>query len=515
MIIASAKFRVCFIVVAIAAISFLYYSMLIDYRAIDANGDNMYHAYMARTVFSKQPFYIPLINYFYRNDSLPHAGYDFPPLFSLLLGIIYKIFGENYYYGIYFNAFVASASLIPLFLIGRRLSGNTAGLIASLALSLNLFWLFSITKGLLEPLFVFCAMWATYFLFLYGEKERRSALIISAFLSGLAYLARYNGLVLVFVALIYLLTTREKHIKERLKESGILIAVFVLTVFPWLLRNYVEFHDPFMYVGKYFMWLELGVPGHAVCKEVPSFRLYFDTHTVFDFVKRFFDSARSSFPELNRTSNYFLLIVLHQAVFGVRRFFNRKFLFFYLFVFFGYLFVMLHPFALDPRHFLPFYPLLYLGGSVYACRSVSYYLMQRSLFNYLKLTILLVCIVFSLTSLVGQYRKDFDMLYRSYPFSRMAEELGGWVSRYTNTEDVIMMQYAMVPLYYSGRGSVTAPALASQEDIDNLVDRYGVTYFADLFYDGPLPSGFLEVQRFRYKDQVIKVFHKEGKSGAN
>jgi 4-amino-4-deoxy-L-arabinose transferase-like glycosyltransferase len=108
----------------------------------------------------------------------------------------------------------------------------------------NLLLLFSI------PLTVFLILWSeglfmalllVFILFFvrWIESEKRSLLILSAFIAGILLITRYAAIGLLGGIFIYLLFFYRTNIKEKLLSFLIFMAVLILTVLPWIIYTEV------------------------------------------------------------------------------------------------------------------------------------------------------------------------------------------------------------------------------------------------------------------------------------
>jgi hypothetical protein len=91
---------------------------------------------------------------------------------------------------------------------------------------------------------------ATYAMTIYLEQRSRKWLWLSAFLSGVAVATKLTALIWVgALGLVYLVETlRRGSARERLRQVGLgacYFAIVVAVVSPWLVKNYVYFHQPF------------------------------------------------------------------------------------------------------------------------------------------------------------------------------------------------------------------------------------------------------------------------------
>ncbi|KKW40381.1 MAG: hypothetical protein UY89_C0001G0012 [Parcubacteria group bacterium GW2011_GWA1_54_9] len=174
----------------------------------------------------------------------PYTPYSFrPPLFHFFIAGAYALFGS--YWGVIFLQIVL-ASLLPL--LGMRLAGYfienrriliALGIFLALEPSSILYSVFLYSE-IFFTLWLYAAIWA---LFAYLKKDQSRYLALSAFLLGLATLTRPTTEYVPVVMGAVLLWNHRGSIFSRkiLVDVGVYAAVFLLTIAPWVYRNYVVF----------------------------------------------------------------------------------------------------------------------------------------------------------------------------------------------------------------------------------------------------------------------------------
>lgn len=174
----------------------------------------------------------------------PYTPYSFrPPLFHFFVAGAYKLFGS--YWGVIFLQIVL-ASLLPL--IGMRLGAYfienrrilvALGIFLALEPSSILYSVFLYSEVFFTFWF-FVSIWA---FFAYLNNKRAAYVALSAVLLGLATLTRPTSEYLPFIIGAVILWSHRGHIFSRkvLTDVGVYGAVFLVTISPWVYRNYVVF----------------------------------------------------------------------------------------------------------------------------------------------------------------------------------------------------------------------------------------------------------------------------------
>lgn len=174
----------------------------------------------------------------------PYTPYSFrPPLFHYFVAGAYEVLG-GYWGVILFH--IVLASLLPLiamtlagyFIEDRRIR-IALGIFLALEPSFILYSVFLYS----EIFFIFWLFVSTWALFSYLKNGRLRYLALSGFLLGLATLTRPTPQYLPIVIGALLLWNHREHMFSRkvLTHVGAYAAVFLLTIAPWVYRNYVVF----------------------------------------------------------------------------------------------------------------------------------------------------------------------------------------------------------------------------------------------------------------------------------
>ena len=163
------------------------------------------------------------------------------PLYPYLLGALYALVGPSELAAKIFQAFLGTASLGLLYLLGKRLFGPRTALTAAWLMALTPIFPFYECFLLADSLITFLnlallAAFAGY----NPEKPRRRA-AACGFLLGLAALARPNILVLLPVGLYWIWRSLEgKAAALRLKAAGVFFLVTFLTISPATINNAIN-----------------------------------------------------------------------------------------------------------------------------------------------------------------------------------------------------------------------------------------------------------------------------------
>ncbi len=171
---------------------------------------------------------------------LPFAA---PPFYSFVLGnVIFNIFGDKIPAAYYFNHLLALINIYLLFLLGRKLWSNAAGLIAAAAYSFYPAFMMLEMKVMVTTFFITFTLLALYWGLLAKERDRTRDYIIAGLMMGLASIARPTFLVFVPFYLIWLFRNT-KPASAWLRHAAFVIIGIIPAILPVTLGNLIGGHD--------------------------------------------------------------------------------------------------------------------------------------------------------------------------------------------------------------------------------------------------------------------------------
>lgn len=188
-------------------------------------GENLWH----HGVFSRreQPPFAP--------DSV------LTPVYPFFVAMLLALAGGKLWIIPVAQGLVNSLSAVLVLKAGEKLFGTRAGFIAGLCFGLDPSALVRTFSLLTESLFTFLFLSANFFLIQYTSKPSAKPSIASAALLGVAALCRPVALYFFVTAAAILFFANSGPLKTRAKNAAIYVAVFALTLSPWLMRNKLIF----------------------------------------------------------------------------------------------------------------------------------------------------------------------------------------------------------------------------------------------------------------------------------
>jgi hypothetical protein len=213
-----------------------------------------------RTVWGEEPFYLWLGENFLSGFGYQHYSnipeMAIPPGFPLFCGLLHWLFGLSFQSASDFWFVLAgTAAGLPLFLLGRRIHGETVALLAVLLYAFSP----ALTAGVLyggtmvEPILIFFLLSGIYFSYRAWEDNARLDWVLASVCLTLAYLIQVESifyyLVFLGAATLRMLIRRQSDWKASVTRLGIALGVFLLLACPYLIFLHQEVGHPTL-IGK-------------------------------------------------------------------------------------------------------------------------------------------------------------------------------------------------------------------------------------------------------------------------
>jgi 4-amino-4-deoxy-L-arabinose transferase-like glycosyltransferase len=176
------------------------------------------------------------------------------PLYPLFMAAIYAVFGHQPFVIVLVQCGASLMSLWFVFLLADRMFGRSAALLAALWMALDLGQVIFASLIMTETVFVtllVLSTWCTWRLI--SATIRRKKLIyagLTGITAGLAALCRpvamYLPVVMAFVVGVLWLERghSSRTVWRHVRQTVVIVLLFVATLSPWLLRNAILFRSP-------------------------------------------------------------------------------------------------------------------------------------------------------------------------------------------------------------------------------------------------------------------------------
>jgi 4-amino-4-deoxy-L-arabinose transferase-like glycosyltransferase len=164
-----------------------------------------------------------------------------PPGTSLVWAGLYRVFGHRYDVVRVTHCLVGAATILLVYLIGRRCFGDIVGLLAAVAYTVWPLALFYSVQLLSEPLGTLWFLWFVLECLRFADRPTTGRAVWAGILLGLAILTRPNPIFMIPLTGVWALWQFRRQRPAILKGLAIPL-VAVATLVPWWVRNYAVFH---------------------------------------------------------------------------------------------------------------------------------------------------------------------------------------------------------------------------------------------------------------------------------
>jgi len=179
-----------------------------------------------------------------------------PPLYPLFLSLFYG-FGCSLITIRIIQAIISSFTVLLIYITGKKIFDEKVGFISAIISVIYPFFIFYTGFFLTETLFIFLIVVTIYFYILTLKKGEYKIkhLIQCGIYTGLSSLCRPTMEPFFLIFLLFLLMAKEDF-KVKIKKVLISSLFFILTLSPWIIRNYVIFKKfiPATTMGGWVFW---------------------------------------------------------------------------------------------------------------------------------------------------------------------------------------------------------------------------------------------------------------------
>jgi 4-amino-4-deoxy-L-arabinose transferase-like glycosyltransferase len=161
------------------------------------------------------------------------------PVYPTFLAITYSIFGVKPCFAIIFQLVISSLTCIFVYKIGKTLFSEKIALLASILVAFEYAGILYSNLLLTETLFTFIFIIHIYFLVRFFETNHNKNLISSAIFLGISSLCRPVSVYFFIFLMAIFYIHYKNNFRKGISAYMILCAAFLMTIFPWMIRNYV------------------------------------------------------------------------------------------------------------------------------------------------------------------------------------------------------------------------------------------------------------------------------------
>jgi 4-amino-4-deoxy-L-arabinose transferase-like glycosyltransferase len=179
-------------------------------------------------------------------DLLQGQGFTWPgrvPLYPIWLAGIYLVTGGSYDGVAYAQSFLGVLTILLTYVLGRRVFGHTAGLIAAFFMTFNPVHIHWTGRLYSEALYAPTVLLVTLTLWDAFHKPNGKRFLWAGAAVGMSNLVRPALLLFPFCLTVLLFLVRRK--RQVIRYGLIYSGVSLLVVMPWVIHNYVRYHALF------------------------------------------------------------------------------------------------------------------------------------------------------------------------------------------------------------------------------------------------------------------------------
>ena len=160
------------------------------------------------------------------------------PLYPLFIALIYFLGGQNPVLIMAAQILLDAITIYLTYILGSRIFPKPAALLGAFLMAINIdsitydFYYMTETLATLFTLAALLAWEKGY------QEDRWGWMVIGAVLMGLSVLTRPIALYFPIVLIIWLLLKKARPFSRRILGASVYFAAFLLTLLPWVIRNY-------------------------------------------------------------------------------------------------------------------------------------------------------------------------------------------------------------------------------------------------------------------------------------
>ncbi|PQP35626.1 hypothetical protein C6A37_01635 [Desulfobacteraceae bacterium SEEP-SAG9] len=163
------------------------------------------------------------------------------PGYPSFIAMIYLIFGVRPWVVLFIQLLLNIFSLIMVYLLSKMFFNNKISIIATFLYAIDPHVIFYSTTLLTDTLFVFLFLSSILSLIQGLSNQKALFLFLTGFFLGLATLVRPISQYFIFIVLLIVLFYPDIKWSFRLKAIPCFLFIFILTISPWMFRNYSQY----------------------------------------------------------------------------------------------------------------------------------------------------------------------------------------------------------------------------------------------------------------------------------
>jgi len=241
-----------------------------------------------------------MVTHFGDQTSIRFPGYPY------FLGLIYFIFGHHHIAVLLVQALLGSLTPVLIYLTARRLFSVKVSQIAVVVAAVYPGFIYFVGWLMTENLFILLVSLLLYLTVTLREGVSWKRLVLIGVLLGCLSLTRGVGLPFIGIIPLYMFLRLSGELRDRLARAALVLAVALLMLVPWTVRNYGAYHRIMLPSSEGGLILWLGFTN------IPL--IHYETDEAFTYVERVGKKHAQSeeFYRLLAENNYFGLAAMQR-----------------------------------------------------------------------------------------------------------------------------------------------------------------------------------------------------------
>ncbi|MFH0931606.1 MAG: tetratricopeptide repeat protein [Candidatus Zixiibacteriota bacterium] len=165
------------------------------------------------------------------------------PFYPYFLGILYKLFGHNYFIPRLLQHLIGSFSVILIYFLSRKLFNRKVACLSAFFAAIYGIFIYFENEFLLDFLLVFFGVLLILLLYRTKENPKKSGFLLAGLVSGLFAITRPNILIFIPFVLLWIFLLLKFDLKKKLVYSLFFLLGFILLIIPVSFRNYLVGKD--------------------------------------------------------------------------------------------------------------------------------------------------------------------------------------------------------------------------------------------------------------------------------
>lgn len=179
------------------------------------------------------------------------------PGYPFFLTAIYTIFGHHFLAVRFVQCLLNAVTIIFIFFITRLIFNQSAAIISALLFAVYPLFVYTTSTFFPTTVFIFLLSIIMFLILSIEKKQTTLKVVMLGVMLGLAALTVPTVLVFVPFALSWILFGRRNLNLKTIFSCVVILLSTILTLSPWLLRNFKVYHKPFVIAtnGGYNFWM--------------------------------------------------------------------------------------------------------------------------------------------------------------------------------------------------------------------------------------------------------------------